>query len=96
MTDPRYDRLKTLIASTFPEIHWEVWAESDYERPPKVVRGGVDGWKYRKGVFQTEEGPHEEVINALIKRIRKWYFEDHPVRAAKIVVVDFFDKWMSP
>jgi hypothetical protein len=73
--------LKRLIAATFPDIHWEVWGV-DNKSPPLVFGGGVDGWKYRKGMLNAEEGSREFVVGQLSAQIVEWYAEDHPIKAA--------------
>lgn len=83
MGDRRYDKLKSLIAVTFPDIHWEVWGV-DNKHPPLIVGGMVDGWKYKKGGFNATEGSHEDVIGQLFDKILAMYAEDHPIRAAKM------------
>jgi hypothetical protein len=81
MSDRRYDKLKSLIALTFPDIHWEVWGV-DNKHPPLIVGGGVDGWKYGKGMLNATEGSHEAVIAQLFDQVLDWYAEDHPIEAA--------------
>lgn len=64
-----------------PDIHWEVWGV-DNKSPPLVFGGGVDGWKYRKGMLNADEGSREFVVGQLSVQIVEWYAEDHPIRAA--------------
>jgi hypothetical protein len=81
--DTRFDKLKSLIKATFPEIHWEVWGVDNKARPERF-QGGLDGWKYRAGLFQSEEGTCDEVVHALMAKLLDWYALKEPTKAGEL------------
>lgn len=88
-----YDKITALIASTFPDIHWEVYSWHKYTGRPDVweegktilVYGGfVDGWKYELPGFQATEGDEQSVIDAIADQIEQWRKERNPSIVARM------------